>query len=452
MSTAQYRATIKSLSDQLLILQKPIQILNAIKWPHELMKTFLSKGGTELPKIDRDYYMNQSLNFKPEALRQAFKDFKHDIIKKLGKHDAIGLILIATTNQYIQVIDLLCSRGTPEFLGYSQKLYGSARDHLRGDKKSLLELGVRLCEIFSLPAAKHLTRHYPKDIPAEVAVEKLTKMLSEFFEEGDVQVLITDGIVSDAAAGGDKIKINKNAYFSDLDLQVLEVHEGWVHVGTTFNGRLQPSATWLSVGSPRTTSTQEGLAVLIETLTFSSFPDRARRVSDRVIAIDMAEQGADFIEVYRNFVNHGISPHDSYTITQRVFRGGMVEGGACFTKDLSYVKGWVETVNFIRSAILEGVPEILTMLFVGKVSLDDIPVLYQNYLEGVIEPPRYLPPMFRELSGLYVWYGFASGLSLIDIRRVQNHFRKVFCTMPRVDPIIKPLPEDEDDEDDENDE
>ena len=73
------------------------------------------------------------------------------------------------------------------------------------------------------------------------------------------------------------------------------------------------------------------MAVLIETLTFSSFPDRAKRISDRVMAIDMAERGADFIEVFRHFfVAKGPARHDAYKITQRVFRGGMVEGGACF--------------------------------------------------------------------------------------------------------------------------
>ena len=157
------------------------------------------------------------------------------------------------------------------------------------------------------------------------------------------------------------------------------------------------------------------------------------------MAIDMAERGADFIEVFQHFVGQGTSEHDAYKITQRVFRGGMVEGGACFTKDLSYVKGYVETVNFIRSAVLEGVPEILPMLFVGKVTLDDIPVLYQHYLEGLISAPRYLPPMFRDLTGLYVWFGFASGMSLVDIGRVQQHFRQLFHRLPVADPIIAPV-------------
>lgn len=79
------------------------------------------------------------------------------------------------------------------------------------------------------------------------------------------------------------------------------------------------------------------------------------------------------------------------------------------------------------------------MLFVGKVTLDDIPVLYQHYLEGLISAPRYLPPMFRDLTGLYVWFGFASGMSLVDIGRVQHHFRQLFQRLPVADPIIAPV-------------
>ncbi len=301
-----------------------------------------------------------------------------------------------------------------------------ARDHLRGDKMTLIEMGQRLCHIFSLPAATHLAAAYPKNIQAEDAVKQLQQRLLPYFSGSAFSVRETDGIVSDASAGGDCIKVNTHAAFSSLDLQVLEVHEGWVHVGTTRNGRAQPWASWLSVGSPRITAPQEGLAVLIETLTFSSFPGRARRISDRVVAIDMAERGADFMEVYRHFVEQGLKPHDSYKIAQRVFRGGMVAGGSCFTKDLSYVKGFVETVNFIRSAILSDRPEVLPLMFVGKVALDDVPVLYHYLQEGLITAPKYLPPMFRDLNGLYVWFGFSSGMSLLDVARIQEHFKALF--------------------------
>ena len=426
-----YREQLKALSDELLALQKPILVLDAIKWPYQVKRDFLANGGKTPPAIGNDYYRQLPLSFDAARTQAALHDLQLRIRQSLGANDPLGLILQQTAEQYQLVIEMLQQRGTPGFMRSSQALYGSASDHLRGDRKTLSELGERLCHIFSLPAASHLNVAYPKTIPAADAVTRLRERLQPYFPEGSIKVALSDGIVSDASAGGDTLKVNSQAMFSSLDLQVLEVHEGWVHLGTTLNGRNQPWATWMSVGSPRITAIQEGLAVLIETLTFSSFPNRARRISDRVVAIDMAERGADFMEVYRHFVGKGLSESDAYTIAQRTFRGGMVGGGACFTKDLSYIRGFVETVNFIKTAILSDVPQMLPFLFSGKVTLDDIPVLYQYHQEGIIAAPRFLPPMFRDLNGLYVWFGFASGLSLIDLDSIQKHFQELFVALPK---------------------
>jgi uncharacterized protein (TIGR02421 family) len=430
MTNPLYLERLKQLSTRLISLQKPIRILDAIKWPADIEARFCARGGTELPQLPVNFYQNQPLAFDAVNTYQLLSALKTDVRKQLGRGDSLGRILHATIDQYQIVIELLRSRGTPEFGHFSKQLYGSAQDRIRGDRKTLRQLGERLCHIFSLPAVEHLNRPYANNISATQAVEKLTARMGNYFGENAVRVEISDDIVSDASAGGDCIKINRRSHFSDLDLQVLEVHEGWVHVGTTLNGRQQPWATWLSVGSPRITANQEGMAVLMETLTFSSFPQRARRISDRVVAVDLAEQGADFCEVYRYFLERGVSEHDSYRVTQRVFRGGTLTGGSVFTKDISYVKGFVENVNFIRSAIHSGVPEIIPMLFVGKVTLDDLPLLYERYLEGVIAAPKFLPPMFRDLNGLYVWFGFSSSMSVMNISRVQQHFSKLFKHMP----------------------
>ncbi len=426
-----YLKTLRQCSDDLLNAQKPILILDAIKWPQEIETRFFEQQGKQLPQFNREDYLRRNpLNFNPGSKRQELEQLAKKIDKELGRDDPLGSILQQTVDQYQTVVSMLEGRGTPDFQTASQALYGSTRDSLRGDTLSLIDLGKRLCEIFSLPAATHLSAAYPKDIDAGKAVDILRQRLQPYFSDSAFTVKETDGIVSDASAGGDCIKVNTHASFSTLDLQVLEVHEGWVHVGTTLNGRNQPWASWLSVGSPRITALQEGLAVLIETLTFSSFPGRARRISDRVIAIDMAESGADFMEVYRHFVSQGLSERESYKITQRVFRGGDVRGGACFTKDLSYVKGLVETINFIRSAILADRPELLPWLFAGKVALDDIPTLYHFHKEHAITPPRYLPPMFRDLNGLYVWFGFSSGFAAIDLKSIQTHFQALFQQHP----------------------
>lgn len=435
MSLADYQLRVKTLSDQLIELQRPIRILDAIKWPASAQAQFLAADGSKMPDVGQAYYQRIKLDFDPDQLRDRFLGLRRDVQRSLGRKDGLGGILCDTIDQYLLVIELLRTRGTVDFGRHSRELYGSARDHLRGDRKSLRQLGEKLCEIFSLPAAEHLTRPYLKHISAPAAVDILQQRLGNYFQPGDIRVILSDGIVSDAAAGGDYIKINQDAEFTEFDLQVLEVHEGWVHVGTTLNGRRQPWASWLSVGSPRVTACQEGLAVLMETLTFSSYPRRALKVSDRVVAVDMAEQGADFIEVYRFFCERDMPRKDAYKITQRVFRGGTLRGGSVFTKDLSYLRGFVENVNFIRSAIHSGVPEILPMLFVGKVTLDDIPTLYQHYLEGTIAGPHYIPAMFRDLNGLYVWFGFASGISVINMARVQKHFHSLFKDMPKVAPI-----------------
>src|SRR5690554_4320476 len=426
MSHTRYLERLRSLSDHLLQLQGPIRILDAIKWPVSVEEEFLAAQGKRLPAIDAHYYQNLKLPFDPAHLSAQFRELGEAVARQLGAGDALGRILLATIEQYQTVISLLGSRGTEAFGRYSRDLYGSPGQNITGDNQSLLDLGEKLCQIFSLPAAARLRHAYPKNIDASEAVIQLQQKMNHYFGAGRVRVEISDDIVSDAAAGGDRIKINRRSQFSELDIKVLEVHEGWVHIGTTLNGRQQPWATWLSVGSPRITAIQEGMAVLMETLTFSSFPDRARRVSDRVLAVDMAERGADFIEVYRYFRERGDSENDSYRVTQRVFRGGTLTGGSVFTKDISYVKGLVENVGFIRSAIAAGVPEMIPMLYVGKVTLEDLPVLYERHLDGMISAPTFLPPMFRDLNGLYVWFGFSGNIATLDNDRLREHFAGLF--------------------------
>ena len=427
----EYQQQVRALSDRLIALQRPIRILDSIKWSSALEREFFANNAKALPNLGADFYQRQSLGFEPDQLRSDFKTLRSDLRLKLGRHDGLGKVLSATVDQYLLVIDLLEHRGTTQFGRLSRELYGSAADKMRGDRKTLRQLGERLCHVFSLPAAVSVSKPHAKTLDAERAVTLLQGSLNQYFDAGEVRVILSDGIVSDAAAGGDYIKINQEAGFSKRDLQILEVHEGWVHVGTTLNGRRQPHATWLSVGSPRVTACQEGLAVLMETLTLSSHPQRALKVSDRVVAVDMAERGANFLEVYNHFVANGRQARDSYKITQRVFRGGTLEGGSVFTKDISYLRGLVENVNFLRSAINSGVPEIVPMLFVGKVALDDVPLLYEHYLEGTIIAPHYVPEMFKDMGGLYSWFGFSSGLADLNMSRVQSHFEKLFSVMKK---------------------
>ena len=228
-------------------------------------------------------------------------------------------------------------------------------------------------------------------------------------------------MVADAAAGADTIKLSQQAMFSDRDLRYLEVHEGWVHVGTTLNGTMQPYCFFLSKGSPSSSVLQEGLAVITEVVTFSSNPGRVRKIVNRVIALEMVRQGANFLYVFKYFIEGGLPDEDSYNNAVRIFRGSTPEGGP-FTKDLSYAKGFLLIYNFIRFAISQHRIDMIPLLFCGKVVLDDMPLLADLREHGLIIPPVYLPPPFKDLSALSAWMSFSLFLNKFSLTEIQKSF------------------------------
>ena len=127
-------------------------------------------------------------------------------------------------------------------------------------------------------------------------------------------------------------------------------HEAYIHVATTLNGRAQKDMKVLGSNYGSITKTQEGLAVFSELITGSIDVDRMRRISDRVVAIQMSIDGADFIEVYKFFLEKNGSRNQAYESARRVFRGGLLTGGAPFTKDIVYLDGLIRFYNFFRSA------------------------------------------------------------------------------------------------------
>jgi len=208
------------------------------------------------------------------------------------------------------------------------------------------------------------------------------------------------------------------------DLRVLEVHEIWVHLGTTLNGLAQPYCTFLGKGPPSATVTQEGLAVLMEILTFSSTPNRLMRLINRVRAITLAEEGADFMEIFTFFLDKGLDREESYTLSSRVFRGSSPDGMA-FTKDLTYIKGFVLTYNFMRLAVSKGKPDRIPLLFCGKTMIEDMKVLVDLVEEGTVVPPHFLPPQFKDLMGLSAWLSFSRFMSSMNFRQLEQDYANI---------------------------
>ena len=83
-----------------------------------------------------------------------------------------------------------------------------------------------------------------------------------------------------------------------------------------------------------------------------------------------------------------------------IFRGSLPEECGPFTKDLCYSKGLVLVCSFIRLAMHQGTLGRVPLLFCGKTTVGDLPTLAHLLAEGVVEPPRFLPPLFADLPAL----------------------------------------------------
>ena len=221
---------------------------------------------------------------------------------------------------------MLGAVGTTDFTRYSVLLYGRP-DHV-----------YRLQGKTPADAASYLLQntdellgsgHIPVtdfDIGAGDFAAWLQAEVDEFFSPGTVAIKLDPELSARAVAGSRRIRVRASAVFSALDKQQLLHHEAFVHSATMLNGKRQTNLRALALAAPRTTRTQEGIAVLAELITNAIDIERLRRVALRVLAVQQALDGADFIDLFKFFLDAGQTEEESVRSAQRVFRGGAVEG------------------------------------------------------------------------------------------------------------------------------
>ncbi|HMN69313.1 MAG TPA: DUF1704 domain-containing protein, partial [Bdellovibrionales bacterium] len=321
MSFVTYKEKLKAVSKRLVEAQKPIRILNSIRVPEAWHAELRANGFKDLPKNPKAHYDGLSLGFDPDEKYLELKKIKLEIAQQLGAEDDLSRHLQQIADQYMLVVEMLRHRGKPGFYRFARELYGSPKDCFAEDLNTISEMSHLLYGILSGMGPALPNVEYPEDISAARAVDILNERFGSYFAGDKVLAKLSDGIVADAAAGGDKVKIRDGAMFSTRDVDLYEVHEGWVHVGTTLNGRRQPAAEFLSIGPPRCASTQEGLAVIMEIFTFRSFIQRAKQINDRIICIEKAEDGANLLDVIEYLRTEGYDERECLANAFRVFRG-----------------------------------------------------------------------------------------------------------------------------------
>lgn len=382
-----------ALDARLLEAVRGINVLAAVSWPASRERKFLdalASGREAMPRIE---YARRDFSAQRAELDQ--------IVRAADSSHPLGDYLQRSAHSWRVAAQMLEALGTPQVCAHSIELYGKPDDPLPGSTQA-----NRDAAHYFLGIAEKLGDGLAADvdddqtIPASRLRDEVQAEVDAFFGAGVVKVELDDDLTAKAAAGATRIRLRASTTFNEYDRSQLLAHEAFVHTLTALNGRAQPILKSLSRTSPRATATQEGLAVFAELMSGSIDIARLKRISLRILAIEKALQGADFIEVFRFFREHGQNAHDSFTSAQRVFRGVPLTGGTAFTKDNVYLAGLLTVHTFFRWAFKRRRLDLLHHLFAGKLALDDVIRLAPCFADGSVAAPKYLPPWVRSAHGL----------------------------------------------------
>ncbi len=399
------------LDQRLLAAVKGIRILPTVAWPASLedrMIAAYSKGNYTLPEVT---YHAPDLSAERAELAA--------IERQAGYDNPIGEYLCRTAESWRIAAEMLEAVGTDGVTAPSIVLYGRPGDAIPGSDRSNLDAARYFVELSDELGSDLLADDTDISIPADRLRDDLRHTLDEFFGAGQIAVEVDPELTAKAAAGATRIRLRGGTKFSEYDRHQLLAHEAFVHSLTALNGRAQPLLASLGRTSPRVTATQEGLAVFAELMSGAIDISRLKRISLRILAIDMALNGADFVEVYQFFSQRGQSPADSFHSAQRVFRGVPLTGGAAFAKDNVYLSGLLAVHTFFRWALKQRRLDMLRHLFAGKLALHDVISLQPHFESGDILPPRWLPPWMQHVHGLAGKLAFSLFVNRIHMGKVQ---------------------------------
>src|SRR6476620_1176886 len=100
-----YQQVIFEISERIVAAQKPIRILDSIKWDGEVQANFFKSKFKELPQIDAEYYQRKNpLSFDPFKKMQEFHEIERSIRRTLGQYSGVGSIMSRMCHEYTRVI------------------------------------------------------------------------------------------------------------------------------------------------------------------------------------------------------------------------------------------------------------------------------------------------------------------------------------------------------------
>lgn len=400
-----------ALDARLVAAVRGIRLLQAVSWPQHVQQDFLAalrSGRSVLPQV----------RYEVPDLAEVRRELAA-IAEAADADEPLGLYLRRTADSWSVATQLLEAVGSAGVTEHSVRLFGRPGDRLPGDGPSNLDAARHFIEVADELDQELHGAEADYVLSAETVRTELQAALDAFFVHHAISVELDPDLIAKAAAGPTRIRLRSGTGFSEYDRHQLLEHEAFVHSLTALNGREQPNLPSLALNSPRTTATQEGLATFAELITGAIDIGRMKRISLRILAVDLALNGADFLDVFRFFLESGQTEADSFTSAMRVFRGVPVTGGHAFTKDTVYLHGLLSVHTFFRWALKNRRLKLCRLLFAGKMNLHDLFALEPYFDSGYLAPPLYIPPWVARANGLAGMLAFSLFANKIRLERVE---------------------------------
>jgi uncharacterized protein (TIGR02421 family) len=389
-----------------------IKLLGMVSWPARLQEPFLDawrRGQPQLPKVE----------YQPQDFSESRRELEA-IAAEADEAHPLGRYVAASARNWSIAAELLEALGTPAVMQHSIRLFGRPDEPLPGNGPSTREAARHFIGIAAELDHELLAPSETVQVSATALALQLQAALDDFFDGRVISVELDPDLIAKAAAGATRIRLRTGAAFTDYDRDQLLQHEAFVHSLTALNGREQPVLRSMELPSPRTTATQEGLATFAEQITGATDIQRMKRVSLRIEAVALAMEGADFIQVFKYFLDAGQNEVESFASAQRVFRGVPVSGGSAFTKDTVYLRGLVGVHTFFRWALRQDRLRLCRMLFAGKMTVEDVQDLEPLFADGTLAAPRWLPHWVARANGLAGVLAFSLFANRIRLDRITD--------------------------------
>lgn len=411
MNVTTARRALASVARTLDAIRTKGGILDDIAWPRAIEERFFARGARELPEPTYEV-ARDPLEAEIRELARAQAELEGD--------DPILTWLRAVLGSAIDRNRLLLATGSPDFGRVSVEVYGGARTSFFGMPLGNLDLARHLLARLAVHGWDETKDTTDPGMDAAEYAAWLESRLAK--RRLDIAVVVDETCTPKAIASSKRVRIRKDATFAAWEAEGLYRHEVETHAFTALNGAAQEHAPFLKGGGPRSTPTQEGLAVFAELWHHALGTPRLQRLAVRVELVAMAEDGADFLDAYRFLVERGATPREAYLDAARVFRGGPPGGGGPFTKDACYLAGLLHVYAFLSAFVRGGFRDECEMLVCGRFALEDVAALVSLRSLGLLQRPVHRPRWLREWATLLPYFAFTSFLDGIDLEPVERRF------------------------------